>query len=152
MKTDPTQRSPTPRLSSLKILFASIKTGALFVVMLRLDLYIGSLHPAYFSIDFIPDLVLAFLPGAIFAFFAIWPIALATAFIAEWLEKKWPGCDGWPAWLSVGIVAGGPAMYLYSFPLGLGRDLMVPLLLNGALCGIFCAAMTRALIGPQIHD
>lgn len=146
------QQSPTSRSSALRILFASIATGALFVVMIRQDLYIGSPYPAHFPMDIIPQLVLAFYPGGIFAFFAIWPTALAMVFIARWLERRWQLWAGWPAWLTVGILAGGPAMYLYSFPLGFGRDLMAPLLLNGAICGLFCAAMTRALLGPDIIE
>lgn len=94
----------------------------------------------------------AFIPGCIFGLFAIWPVALVAVFIAEKAEQIWPWRQGWPAWLFVGALLGGPAMYAHSFLLGLGQDLLLPLLANGVFCGLFCAAMTRFLVGPDILD
>lgn len=139
----------------LKALAASTLTGGIAALALTMDLYVGSPYGpdlAYTANagDALMVTLSLFGLGALFAFFWIWPVALAMTLVAGRLESRWPIGRGWPAWLGLGAVGGGPALWLYSFPLGLGRDLLDILFLNGAIFGLFCAATLRALIGPQI--
>lgn len=134
-----------------KALIASAITGGLAALSIVAEFYIGSYYgPIDLNEATLLALAVSFLPGAMFGFFAIWPAALILIPVTERLEQTWPQCSGWLAWLTVGAVAGGPLLFLYSFPLGLGQDLLLPLIANGAVCGVVCAAILRGLLGPNI--
>lgn len=139
---------------ALPALYGAILTSLIAAYMFSTDLYIGALHAPD------PEMMLAFIPAmlvlgalaALFAFFAVWPVALVAAELVASRTRSQKAYNDWAVWLSAGAILGGPALFFYSFPLGLGQAMVGPLLLNGALLGMVCAALVRKFAGPQIND
>jgi hypothetical protein len=92
------------------------------------------------------------IPAGLFALFAVWPFVLLVTQVMFRLEPTIPPAMNWAFWIMAGTILGPFALFAYSFPLGLGQALVGNLMLTGIVCGCFCAALCRALIGPQISD
>lgn len=91
-------------------------------------------------------LIPIWLIAAVPAFFLVTPITLAASFFLH----DYFGRKNWAEWLVTGALLGPVALYLLSFPLGLGRELMLALVLNGATWGAVCATTMRALLHSDI--
>jgi len=137
----------------LPALCAAIMTSLVAAYAVSADLYLGALYPpdAEALLNPLSILIMA-LPASIFGLFAVWPLALVSAELVARLDRRAKRQGGWAIWLLTGAVLGGPALFVYSFPLGFGQAMLGPLFLNGALCGLLCAALVRIFSGPQIDD
>ncbi|GEM_PF-1226917 len=138
----------------LPALYAAILTSLLAAYIFCADLYVGALYapdPGT-MLAFIPAMLILGIPSALFGLFAVWPLTLIAAELVARLARNRSPRQVWTIWLTSGAVLGGPALFLYSFPLRLGQAMLGPLLLNGALLGIVCAALVRKFAGPQIDD
>lgn len=134
-------------------LFTAILTGGMTAVAFGFEVYIGSPYgPPSLGGESIFVAPILFGLGAVFASFWVWPAALGCTLLAEILEQRIRIYGGWPAWILVGSLAGGPLMLVYSYPLGLGQDLLSLVILNGTICGLVCSGILRSLVGPYIID
>lgn len=140
-----------------RLLLASVLTCWLSLLLFSLDIYPGApFGPHWETIGntaflFVGGLFF-FVPAGLFALIAVWPLVL---FVVQGMLRVEPNIAAklnWPFWVGTGIVLGPPALYAYSFPLGLGQTLIGNLILTGMICGGLCAALCRALIGPDVAD
>lgn len=93
-----------------------------------------------------------FFPCLFFTLFIVWPTALFLSLLVSELETKWPRKYGWAVWPLSGALLGGPVLFLYSLLLGLGTELLLSLFGTGAVLGLLCAGIMRAIIGTHIFD
>ncbi|MBN8817360.1 MAG: hypothetical protein J0I80_01415 [Sphingomonas sp.] len=135
-------------------LVAAVITSLLACYAFSTGIYFGAFYwpEPMKMLLFVPVMLFLAIPISIFAMLAVWPVAVASSEIADRLVHHLKPRHDWPVWLLTGAVIGGPALFLYSFPLQLGQAMLGPLLLNGALIGVFCAALVRKFAGPQIDD
>lgn len=135
-------------------LYGSIIVSVFAMFAFLFGLYFGSLYSPDFSLLGAagPFILILVIPAAIFAIFIVWPVAAFSAECTAWLVRNTGRRHDWSIWLLVGALVGGPALFLYSFPLGLGRTMLGPLFLNGTLFGVICAALVRKFAGSQIDD
>lgn len=140
-----------------RLLLASILTSWISGLCLSIDFYPGSplgidRGLIYEPLNFVMSAVVLFVPAGLFALFILWPSVLLAFNGVRRIEKAVAHGFDWAIWVGAGTVIGPPAMFLYSYPLGLGRELLADLLMTGACCGAFCAALTRWLVGPEVDD
>ncbi|WP_070157507.1 hypothetical protein [Sphingobium phenoxybenzoativorans] len=140
-----------------RLLLASILTCWISAFCFAIDLYPGSPFGVDWGIVINPSILLiggAFLtiPAGLFALFAIWPFVLLVVQGVMRIEPTVPHKYNWLVWIGSGAILGPPALFAYSFPLGLGHALLANLILTGVICGSLCAALVRGLIGPNIVD
>lgn len=140
-----------------RLLLASIATCWIAGFCFAIELYPGSPFGVDWRILSDPWLLVmrsAFLviPAGLFALFAVWPLVLLMVQGVMRIEPVVPQKYNWLLWAGSGVVLGPPALFAYSFPLGLGHALLVNLILTGMICGGVCAAIVRGLIGPDVGD
>lgn len=135
-------------------LFAALIISGATQIAFMSDLYVGalyapSLHRLLPMLMFSPIIAI---PGMIFGMLIVWPTALLGATITDWIAHRMGPRHAWPVWLIAGASFGMAALYGYSFLLGLGQARLGHLLINGAICGVGCAALVRRFAGPDVDD
>lgn len=139
-----------------RLLLASILTCWISGLCLAIDLYPGSPFGVDWHLFRDPSIfiiaLLLFIPAGLFALFILWPSVLVAVWGVRKIEQAVARKYDWAVWIGSGVIAGPPAMFVYSFPLGLGRALLADLMLTGVCCGALCAALARWLIGPEVDD
>lgn len=140
-----------------RLLFASMVTCWLAALCFTLDCYPGAPFGPDWRLMRDPTLLLMvslflILPTGIFALFAVWPLLLMVIPVVQRIERHAPARYNWMVWFSAGGLVGPPALFVYSFPLGLGHRLIGNLALTGCMCGVLCAILVRWLIGPDVDD
>lgn len=140
-----------------RLLLALVLTCWLSLLLFSLDIYPGTPFGPNWETIKNPVLLIFgglfyFVPAGLFALFAVWPFILFVVQGMLRVEPKIAAKLNWPFWVGTGIILGPPALYAYSFLLGLGHALIGNLILTGMICGGLCAALCRALIGPDVAD
>lgn len=140
-----------------RLLLASVLTCWISAFCFAVDLYPGSPFGVDWRMISDPSLLLVggallVIPAGLFALFAVWPFVLLVAQGVMRIERTIPQQWNWLIWIGSGAILGPPALFVYSFPLGLGQVLIANLALTGLACGGVCAGLVRALVGPNIVD
>jgi len=135
-------------------LFAALIISGVTQIAFMSDLYVGA--PYAPSLDrLLPMLLFSpiiAIPGMIFGMLIVWPTALLGATITGWIAHRMGPRRAGPGWPLAGALFGMAALYGYSFLLGLGQARLGYLLINGAICGVSCAALIRRFAGPDVDD
>ncbi|SEJ77535.1 hypothetical protein SAMN05518849_113103 [Sphingobium sp. AP50] len=140
-----------------RLLLASTLTCWLSLFCFVLDIYPGApFGPDWEMIRNPAQLLVSgfffVLPAGLFALFAVWPLVLLVVQAMFRIEPVIAARLNWPFWIIAGVILGPPALFAYSYPLGLGQTLLGNLILTGMICGALCATLCRALIGPEVAD
>jgi hypothetical protein len=148
------RKPPLLLIGVLPALYGALVISFIAFVTFGSDLYVGAPYSPDFAqlSQFIAAAPFVVMITSLFGLLAVWPVAIVAAQGAAWLIRHgWPQRD-WSVWLLMGALTGGPALFAYSFLLGLGHAMLGPLLLNGAILGLVCAALVRKFAGPQVSD
>lgn len=150
----PVAQEHHPTTYTVPALFAALITSGVTQMAFMADLHLGALYRPELGrilplLLFSPVLVI---PALIFAVFVVWPTTLFLAFVAGTIANWTPRRCRWSIWLASGAIGGMAALYGYSFLLDLGQARIGHLLINGAICGVGCAALVLRFHGPDVDD